>query len=726
MEKNGTNIPGATDSTFTITGVSSSDAGDYDAVISGPADYSCPDAFTTPATLTVNPVVGTPTDISVKSGSSEPTCQIAGSTITTTYTTTATNSTRFNWSVSNSSAGTINSSGVMTWADGFSGTVDIQVTANGCGTSAQTTRTVTIGSAKPVSVSVAASPTTICEGTSVTFTATPTNGGTAPSCQWKVNGTNAGTDNPAFTTSALANNDAVTVVLTSNVTACATGNPATSNSITETVNAAKPVSVSIAASATTICAGTSVTFTATPTNGGTAPSYQWKVNGTNAGTDNPAFTTSALANNDAVTVVLTSNVTACATGNPATSNSITETVNAAKPVSVSIAASATTIFAGTSVTFTANPTNGGTTPSYQWKVNGTNAGTNNETFTTSTLANNDKVTVVLTSDVTPCATGNPATSNTITETVNAAKPVSVSIAASATTICAGTSVTFTATPTNGGTAPSYQWKVNGTNAGTNSETFTTSTLASNDKVTVVLTSDVTPCAAGNPATSNTITETVNAAKPVSVSISASATTICAGSSVTFTATPTNGGTTPSYQWKINGTNAGTDNPAFTTSTLQNNDAVTVVLTSNALPCATGNPATSNTITETVNTAQPVSVSIAASATTICAGTSVTFTATPTNGGTTPSYQWKVNGTNAGTNSNTFTTSTLANNAVVTVVLTSNVTPCATGNPATSNSITETVNPNLPVSISIAASATTICAGTSVTFTATSTNGGTAP
>jgi hypothetical protein len=74
-------------------------------------------------------------------------------------------------------------------------------------------------------------------------------------------------------------------------------------------------------------------------------------------------------------------------------------------------------------------------------------------------------------------------------------------------------------------------------------------------------------------------------------------TICAGTSVTFTATPTNGGTIPSYQWKLNGNNVGTDQATYTTSTLANGDVVTVVLTSNS-PCATGNPATSNPIATT--------------------------------------------------------------------------------------------------------------------------------
>ena len=208
----------------------------------------------------------------------------------------------------------------------------------------------------------------------------------------------------------------------------------------------------------------------------------------------------------------------------------------------------------------------------------------------------------------------------------------------------------------------YQWQVNGINAGTDSPTYTYIPL-NNDAVTCVLTSNVA-CPAGNPATSNTITMSVSGTLAVSVSIVASANPTCTGSSVTFTATPTNGGTTPSYQWKVNGINAGTDSPTYSYIPL-NNDAVTCVLTSN-VACPAGNPATSNTITMSVSGALAVSVSIVASANPTCTGSSVTFTATPANGGASPSYQWKVNGVNAGTDSPTYSYIPLNSDAVTCV------------------------------------------------------------
>jgi hypothetical protein len=71
-------------------------------------------------------------------------------------------------------------------------------------------------------------------------------------------------------------------------------------------------------------------------------------------------------------------------------------------------------------------------------------------------------------------------------------------------VCVGTSVTFTATPVNGGAAPSYQWKLNGGDVGTNSNTYTNSSLNNGDQISCELTSNAA-CVSGNPALSNVLT-----------------------------------------------------------------------------------------------------------------------------------------------------------------------------------------------------------------------------
>ena len=85
---------------------------------------------------------------------------------------------------------------------------------------------------------------------------------------------------------------------------------------------------------------------------------------------------------------------------------------------------------------------------------------------------------------------------------------------------------------------------------------------------------------------------------------------------------------------------------------------------------------------------PVSVVVDASVNPTYQNTPVTFTATPTNGGTAPTYQWQKNGVNVGTNSSVYT-DTVSNGAVINCILTSNY-PCPTGNPASDN-VVMTVN-----------------------------------
>ena len=253
-------------------------------------------------------------------------------------------------------------------------------------------------------------PAVLCANGSILIDGNPS-GGTLPYIghSWTGSGVSY-LDNPNIQSPVFSGAPANTYTLTYTVTD-GDGNTDVDDIII-TVNPLLPVSISITASANPICAGTSVTFTATPINGGTTPLYQWQVNGANVGANSPTYNYTP-ANGDIVTVVLTSSET-CTSGDPATSNSLTMIVNPILPVSVSIAASTTTVCTGASVTFTASPTNGGTTPTYQWRVNSNPQGTNSPTFTYSP-ANGDNVLVVLTSSET-CVLDNPATSNTVSIT----------------------------------------------------------------------------------------------------------------------------------------------------------------------------------------------------------------------------------------------------------------------------------------------------------------------
>jgi uncharacterized protein (TIGR02145 family) len=262
-----------------------------------------------------------------------------------------------------------------------------------------------------------------------------------------------------------------------------------------TINPRDTASVSITPSATVICAGTSVTFTATPVNGGTNPSYQWQVNGINVGTNNPIFT--YFPNSlDLVSCILTSSLPDCIVNNPDTSNVVTMTVNPNLPVSVSVMASENPFCLGTSVTFTATPTAPGNL-TYQWYVNGIPVGSNSPILTYFPI-NNDAVHCSLLTDHL-CVLNNPAFSDTITMIGFPGLPADVTITAVPSPSCQGVPVTFTATPINGGTNPSYQWQVNGINVGTNSPIYTY-IPAPLDLVLCIMTSNLV-CVTNNPVSS---------------------------------------------------------------------------------------------------------------------------------------------------------------------------------------------------------------------------------
>jgi hypothetical protein len=568
-------------------------------------------------------------------------------------------------------------------------------------------------------ISIAASATTICQNSTVTFTATVGNEGPNPIYQWKVNSINVGTNSPVFTSSTLTNNSVVTCTLTSNES-CALPGDVISNSINIMVTNPVSPSVSISSSATTVCPGELITFTAIATNGGITPSYQWKKNNVNTGTNSSSFSSSGLVNGDVITCVLTSSAS-CLSSQTATSNAITITVSAAVNPSISITASTTSICAGTSVTFTATPTNGGTNPSYQWKKNGVNVGTNSSTYSLSNLISSDVITCVLTSNAT-CISTSTATSNSISITVTPLVNPGISISASQNTICVGSSITFTATPTNGGSSPIFQWKKNGVSVGSNVATYSSSTWANGDVITCSLTGSL-PC--GNTtANSNSITVTVSSPVSPSVSIITNNTSSCSGSLVTFTANPTNAGMTPVYSWLLNGSPVGTNSSSYSASNFQNGDVISLTLTS-SLSCVTISTATSNAITLTVNPPVTPAIAITADQISLCAGSTASFQASISNGGTSPSYQWRRNGQIIGSNSSVFSSNLLSNNDVINCQLTSNV-ACASPSVVTSNSITVSFTTTVTPTVVVTADNLEACQGDTIEFTAATSDAGLNP
>lgn len=258
------------------------------------------------------------------------------------------------------------------------------------------------------------------------------------------------------------------------------------------------------------------------------------------------------------------------------------------------------------------------------------------------------------------------------------------------TICAGDSVTFTANlPSIPGT--SLQWRINGTPVSNQtSNVFGTSSLGDGDVVTLSLV-NAGVCITGSPF--NTAGITIRFANNPVVSAAATAlpTTICQGSSVTITGSGSNGGTSPTYQWLINGVPSGTTTSTFTTSALPGNAVVKMVYTS-SIACATNNPDTI-TVALTVTPKVPLTINLSQIAP-FCSGSTGTLNALPNSPGL---IRWYLNGTYTGTSGGTFGSNSLSTGDLLTAHIT-NPTGCVTGDSAVTSTFTVTIFPKPTVDL----------------------------
>ena len=434
-------------------------------------------------------------------------------------------------------------------------------------------------------------------------------------------------------------NDQIYVAMTPSSQACLTSTSAVNSSTIALTSTASTPTVAIQSSASSaVCTGVPVTFSVnTSANMGSAPSYQWKLNGTNiSGANSPTYASSALSNNDQISLEMTSSLSpACLTVAAAQSSAIATAVNSSTSITTQPAASSAC--ASSSTNFTVVGAGQGTL-TYQWKKNGVNI-TGNATATTSTLTLSG-VSATDVADYTVVVTGGcgNTTSNVAAFALNPATLVTTQ--PTAVPQCTGTNATFTVAGT-GHNALSYQWRFNGTaisGATNDSYTATNITSANAGQYSVVVTGG---CGA---ATSSNAQLTVQPATNIATQPTAS--TICQNNTANFSVSATGQGSL-SYQWKLDGNAIGgatSSTLAVSNAQLVNAGSYTVDVTG-----ACGITA-SNGAVLTVNPATTISTQPVGTAG--CEGQNTTFTVVAAGTGTL-SYQWKYGSTNVGTNSASF-------------------------------------------------------------------------
>lgn len=147
----------------------------------------------------------------------------------------------------------------------------------------------------------------------------------------------------------------------------------------------------------------------------------------------------------------------------------------------------------------------------------------------------------------------------------------------------------------------------------------------------------TPCDPNNP-----VVPSVVLSKPT--------TTICTGDLVTITATPINGGSQPTYNWFIGGVLQVYNGSSLTfIAKITDDDKEVKVIMTSSSQCTVSSTVTSNLITLKIQRMEIPAIGIGTQPA-ICAGTSIKLTTITAGGGTSPVYEWYLNGIPTGTNS----------------------------------------------------------------------------
>ena len=524
--KGGTPITGATAATFSIASASTSDAGEYDVVVSNAAPLN---AASNKASLVVrDPVVIT----------KQPSAQtsVAGSAVTLSVAASGTDPISYQWRKDgNTIAGAVSSTlSLNTVQSSDAGGYDVLVSnAVGSVTSAKAVLKVIV----PATISVQPVGMTLNPAASATFSVVAA--GSEPiTYQWRKNDAAiAGATSASFTLPSVQTSDSgkYDVVVTNSA------GTETSRAVSLNVNI--PVLFTTQPTGAVVNPSTPVSFSVATT--GTDPiTYQWRKDGTSiSGATNSTYTVNSTpAGTSATYDVIASNVVGSVTSAPAVL-----TVNS--PVSLTEQPVSQTVNPGAPVTFKVSAT--GTEPiTYQWRKSGVNI--TGATTATLSIPNAQSANAGIYDAVVTNVVGS-VTSSGATLAVNV--PVSFTAQPVNTTTNQGATAAFSVT-TSGTDPVTYQWRKNGVAipSATGPSLSLNSVTPSDAGIYDVVATNVVGSV-------NSLTATLAVNVPVTISSQPAATTVNPGSPATFSVVAT--GTDPvTYQWR----KAGVPIPGATSAT----------------------------------------------------------------------------------------------------------------------------------------------------------------
>ncbi len=235
-----------------------------------------------------------------------------------------------------------------------------------------------------------------------------------------------------------------------------------------------------------------------------------------------------------------------------------------------------TVCAGSAITFTALPVNGGSAPVFNWTVNSISVSTTADTYSY-TPANGDVVAVAMTSSIACPSVAVVNASRSVVVVVNQTPVVSIVVGPND-TICQNSTAFFSVLGyAFGGDAPQFTWFKNGTATPVTGLVYAYEP-ANGDVILCKLNSNYR-CPLVNDVNSNTISMHIDSILIPAVAISTNkGLSIGNSDTITFTAAVANGGSVPTYQWLINGAAiSGATNTTFAAGGLKNNDSVTCIV-----------------------------------------------------------------------------------------------------------------------------------------------------